>query len=156
VELIREALIRVPSKIGTAIGIVGAIIIGNAATAAGIFDALVLILVSASLLASFAMPDYASMHPIRLLKFFLIFLTGILGFYGFVLGLSAILTNLVSMDSFGIPYLAPFAPFNRYDAKRAFLFSRKTSGLRMRFMKTQDDTRSRKGHEVKRKLNKNK
>jgi spore germination protein KA/spore germination protein len=156
VELIREALIRVPSKIGTAIGIVGAIIIGNAATAAGIFDALVLILVSASLLASFAMPDYASMHPIRLLKFFLIFLTGILGFYGFVLGLSAILTNLVSMDSFGIPYLAPFAPYNRYDAKRAFLFSRKTSGLRMQFMKTKDDTRSSKGHEVKKKLNKNK
>jgi len=156
VELIREALIRVPSKIGTAIGIVGAIIIGNAATAAGIFDALVLILVSASLLASFAMPDYASMHPIRLLKFFLILLTGILGFYGFVLGLSAILTNLVSMDSFGIPYLAPFAPFDKYDAKRAFLFSRKTSSLRMRFMKTKDDTRSRKGHEVKRKLNKSK
>ncbi|HWR19867.1 MAG TPA: spore germination protein [Clostridia bacterium] len=156
VELIRESLIRVPSKIGTAIGIVGAIIIGSAATAAGIFDDLVLILVSASLLASFAMPDYASMHPIRILKFFLIIMTGILGFYGFVLGLSAILTNLVSMDSFGVPYFAPFAPYNKYDFKRSFLFSRQTSGLRMRFMRTNDDTRSSKGHVVKKKLNKNK
>lgn len=156
VELIREALIRVPSKIGTAIGIVGAIIIGSATTAAGIFDDLVLILVSASLLASFAMPDYASMHPIRLLKFFLILMTGILGFYGFVLGLSAILINLVSMDSFGVPYLSPFAPYNKYDFKRSFLFSRQTSGLRMRFMRTKDDTRSSKGHVVKKKLDKNK
>jgi spore germination protein KA/spore germination protein len=156
VELIREALVRVPSKIGAAVGIVGAIIIGNAATAAGIFDDLVLILVSSSLLASFAMPDYASMHPIRILKFFLILMTGILGFYGFVLGLSAILTNLVSMDSFGVPYLAPFAPFNKYDFKRAFIFSRKTSSLRMQLMKTKDDTRSSKGHEIKKKLNKNK
>lgn len=153
-ELIREALVRVPLKIGAAVGIVGAIIIGNAATQAGVFDALALILASAALLASFAMPDYVSMHPIRILKFFLIILTGILGFYGFVLGMCAILTNLVSMDSFGLPYLVPFAPFNRYDAKRAFIFSRKSSGLRQQYMKTNDDTRNPQGHEIKKKLKK--
>ena len=123
-ELVRESLLRVPSKIGTATGIVGAIIIGNASVSAGIFDALVLILVCASLLASFAIPDYFSMYPIRILKFFVIFMTGIMGFYGFVLAISMILTNLVSVDSFGVPYFAPFAPYNRYDFKRAFVFSR--------------------------------
>ncbi len=141
-ELVREALLRVPTKIGTAIGIVGAIIIGQAATAAGIFDSLLLIIVSASLLASFAVPDYFSMHPVRILKFLLIFMTGIMGFYGFILAMSFVLISLVSIDSFGVPYFAPFAPFNRYDFKRAFIFSRSTSAKRMQYMKTKDDTRS--------------
>ncbi len=145
-ELVREALLRVPSKIGTAIGIVGAIIIGSASISAGLFDALVLILVCASLLSSFALPDYFAMNPIRILKFFMIFMTGIMGFYGFVLAMSMILTNLVSIDSFGVPYFAPFAPYNRYDFKRAFIFSRDTSALRMQYMRTKDDTRSSYAH----------
>lgn len=155
VELVREALLRVPSKIGTAIGIVGAIIIGDAAITAGIFDALVLILVCASLLSSFALPDYFSMYPIRILKFFVILMTGFMGFYGFVLALSMILTNLVSIDSFGVPFFAPFAPFNRYDFKRTFLFSRRTSALRMRYMRNKDDTRSVRGHEIRERTSKN-
>lgn len=145
-EVVREALLRVPTKIGTAIGIVGAIVIGNAATSAGIFDSLVLILVAASLLSSFAMPDYFSMNPFRILKFFVIAMTGILGFYGFVLALSLILTNLVSIDSFGTPFFAPFAPFGPYDTKRAFIFSRSTTALRMQYMRTKDDTRSPYAH----------
>lgn len=146
-ELVREALLRVPSKIGTAIGIVGAIVIGDAASAAGIFDSLVLILVASSLLASFAMPDYFSMNPLRILKFFVIIMTGLMGFYGFVLAMSLILTNLVSIDSFGVPFFAPFAPHNRYDFKRAFIFTRSTSSLRMQYMRTNDDTRSSYAHE---------
>ena len=141
VELVREALLRVPAKIGTAIGIVGAIIIGDAATAAGIFDSLVLIIVSTSLLASFTIPDYFFMNAVRILKFLVVIMTGILGFYGLVLALCFILTNLVSIDSFGLPYFAPFAPFNWYDFKRAFLFSRSTSSKRMQYMNTIDDTR---------------
>lgn len=141
VELVREALLRVPSKIGTAIGIVGAIIIGDAATAAGIFDSLVLIIVSTSLLASFTIPDYFFMNAVRILKFLVVIMTGILGFYGLVLALCFILTNLVSIDSFGLPYFAPFAPFNWYDFKRAFLFSRSTTSRRMHYMNTIDSTR---------------
>lgn len=141
VELVREALLRVPAKIGTAIGIVGAIIIGDAATAAGIFDSLVLIIVSTSLLASFTIPDYFFMNAVRILKFLVVIMTGLLGFYGFVLALCFILTNLVSLESFGLPYFAPFAPFNWYDFKRAFLFSRSTSSKRMQYMNTIDDTR---------------
>jgi len=141
-ELVRESLIRVPSKIGTAIGVVGTIVIGQAATAAGVFSPLLLIIVSASLLASFAIPDYFAAHPIRILRFLVIIMTGILGFYGFILALSLIITNLVSINSFGVPYMAPFAPFNPYDSVRAFLFSRSTSKKRQQFMRAKDDTRT--------------
>lgn len=141
-ELIRESLIRVPSKIGTAVGIVGAIVIGQAAIAAGIFTPFVLIISSVGLMASFTIPDYFTAHPIRLLRFFVIIMTGFLGFYGFVLALILITLNLVSINSFGVPYMAPFAPFNLYDAIRAFFFSRSHSPKRPQLLRTIDDTRS--------------
>lgn len=141
-ELIRESLIRVPTKIGTAIGIVGAIVIGQAAIAAGIFTPFVLIITSVGLMSSFAIPDYFGAHPIRILKFLIIILTGLLGFYGFVIALIFIFLNLVSIDSYGVPYMAPIAPFNLYDAIRAFFFSRSSSPKRPQLLKTKDDTRS--------------
>jgi len=96
-----------------------------------------------ALLSSFALPDYFTVHPIRILKFLIIVMTGLMGFYGFILALSFILTNLVSINSFGVPYLAPFAPFNPYDAKRAFSFSRSTSSNRMQFLRTKDGKRGK-------------
>jgi spore germination protein KA len=151
VELLRESLLRVPSKIGTAIGIVGAIVIGQAATAAGIFSPLLLIIVATSLMASFAIPDYFAAHPIRILKFFMIIMTGLFGFYGFVLAFTLILTNLVSINSFGVPYMAPLAPFNLYDAIRAFFFNRSTSPKRQQILRTKDDTRTGTYHRPKEK-----
>jgi spore germination protein KA/spore germination protein len=64
-ELIRESLIRVPTKIGAAIGIVGAIIIGQAAVAAGVFSPLILIVISLSLIASFVPSDYTLVDAFR-------------------------------------------------------------------------------------------
>ena len=130
VELIRESIIRVPKKIGAAIGIVGAIVIGQAATTAGVFSPLLLIIVAMSLMASFAIPDYFSMHPVRILKFFVILMTGFFGFYGFELAITVIAAHVVSINSFGVPYMTPFAPYGRYDARRAMLFSRSSSPYR--------------------------
>ena len=141
-ELIRESLIRVPSKIGTAIGIVGAIVIGQAATSAGLFSPLVLIIAASTLMASFAIPDYFAAHPIRLLKILVIVMTGIFGLYGFILAITLIFINLVSINSFGVPYMAPFAPYNHYDFVTRFIFNRAINRKRQKFLKTQDDTRS--------------
>jgi spore germination protein KA/spore germination protein len=111
-ELIRESLIRVPTKIGTAIGIVGAIIIGQAAVAAGVFSPLLLIVVSLSLIASFVPSDYTLVDAFRVLKFVLILATGLFGFFGFTVVILFILSQLVSLNTFGVPYMAPLAPFN--------------------------------------------
>lgn len=142
IELMRESMIRVPTKIGPAIGIVGAIVIGQAAIAAGIFSPLLLIIAATSLMASFAIPNYFGSHPFRILKFYLIFATGILGFYGMILALTTIMISLVSANSFGVPYMAPIAPFNLYDFVRSLFFSRAHSKKRMQYQKTIDDTRS--------------
>lgn len=140
-ELLREALLRVPKQIGSAIGIVGAIVIGSAAISAGIFSPLLLIIVSTSLLASFAIPDYSLVNPFRVLKFILLLFTGTMGFYGFTVFLTFVLAELVSMNSFGTPYMAPIAPFNLYDFIRALLSRPTTEPVRPNYLKTKDKRR---------------
>ncbi|HMM32082.1 MAG TPA: spore germination protein, partial [Clostridia bacterium] len=142
VELMREALLRVPIKIGSAIAIVGAIIIGQAASTSGIYSPLLLILASIAFLATFAIPDVTIAHPLRILKFLVIIATGFLGFYGFALAITLILSIIVSIDAFGTPYLAPWAPFNFYDFVRTLLFSKRMSPKRQQYMRNKDDTRS--------------
>lgn len=144
VELLREALLRVPKQIGPAVGIVSAIVIGQAAISAGIFSPLLLILASISLLASFVMPDFSLINPIRILKFVAILCTGFLGFYGLVLFSCVLLIQLVSIESFGVPYFAPFAPFERYDFVRSFIFNISISPFRPNYLKNKDKTRTRK------------
>ena len=142
-ELLREALLRVPKQIGPAIGIVGAIVIGQAAMSAGIFSPLLLIIAATSLLASFAIPDYTLINPYRILKFFLILFTGALGFYGFTLFQTFVVAQLVSLNSFGVPYMSPWAPFSYRDAVEALLNKSTTATQRPKYLRTKDTTRSK-------------
>jgi len=142
-ELIREALLRVPKQIGPAVGIVGAIVIGQAAIAAGIFSPLLLIIAATSLLASFAIPDYTLINPFRVLKFLLIISTGMLGFFGFAIFVTYVLFELVSINTFGVPYMAPFAPFNFYDFKRTLINDTTNNPKRPEYMRNKDKKRTR-------------
>jgi len=140
-EILREASIRLPKQIGPAIGIVGTIVIGQAAVAAGLVSPLMVIIASLSTMCSFVAPDYTIMNPIRILKFLLIFITGILGLFGFVMGMTVIMINIISHNSLGVPYFAPIAPFNFKDLKN-FIFSNVTlSKERPDFLHTHDKTR---------------
>jgi len=143
ISLLIEGLIRVPSKIGTAIAIVGAIIIGEAAIAAGIFSPLLLIVVSISLISTFVPSDITSVRPFRFLRFGLIILTGIFGLYGFVLGLVLLLSQLVSTNSFGVAYMTPFAPFITKDAVKSLFYNVTTAPRRPYFLKTKDKYRGK-------------
>lgn len=138
VEILRESLLRVPKQIGSAIGIVGAIIIGQAAISSGIFDPLILIICSLSFLASFAIPDYTIMNPFRILKFFLMVFTAVLGLFGFTFGLCFALVLITSENSFGIAYSAPCAPFNRYDFLKSIFYSKKDFSQRPDFTKVKN------------------
>ena len=141
-ELIRESLVRVPSKIGTAIGIVGAIIIGQAAVAAGVFSPLLLIVISLSLIASFIPADYTIVDPFRVLKFLLIIASGTFGLHGFTLVIVLVLSQLVSINTFGVPYMAPAAPFHFKDFLKSIIYSKANAPLRPHFLKNKDTTRA--------------
>jgi spore germination protein KA len=117
-ELLREANVRLPTKIGTSMGIVGTIVIGQALVAAGLVSSPVIIIVALSALAAYAVPDITIMSPIRLLKYFMIFLTAIFGLFGFIMGISIIIIKLASETSFGVPYTTPVSPFHFKDIKK--------------------------------------
>jgi hypothetical protein len=140
-EILREASIRLPKQVGAAISIVGAIVIGQAAVAAGLFSPLMVIIVSLSMMCSFVVGDYTIMNPIRILKFMLIFITGVFGLFGFIMGFTLIIINLCSLTSFGIPYFSPIAPFNFQDMKQYILGDINLGKKRPKFLNTKDKTR---------------
>jgi spore germination protein KA len=109
-ELIREAGVRVPGVIGNTIGIVGALILGQAAAQAGIISPILIIVVAITGLASFAIPSYSISFALRLIRFVFTILAAFFGFFGIAGGLLFFLITLVSMKSFGVPFLAPAGP----------------------------------------------
>jgi len=111
-ELLREGTIRVPGTVGSTIGIVGGIIIGQAAVTAGLVSPIMVIIVALTAIGSFAVPAFNVGLSLRLLRFPLIILGGIFGLYGVFAGVILILLHIVNLRSFGVPYLAPVAPSN--------------------------------------------
>lgn len=110
-EALREAGIRLPSAIGSTVSIVGALVIGESAVQAGFVSAPMVIVISATGICSFAVPRYNLAIAFRMLRFPILILSGVLGFYGMLLGVIAMCIHLVNLESFGVPYLAPVAPF---------------------------------------------
>lgn len=112
-ELIREAGIRIPHVIGPTIGIVGALILGQAAVEAKIVSPILVLIVAITGLASFAIPNYTLAFAVRALRFIFIALAAMLGLYGVAAGLAVLVVHLVSLRAFGLPYLTPTAPLRR-------------------------------------------
>ncbi len=122
-EILREAGVRLPGPIGATIGIVGGLVIGQAAVEAGIVGPIMVIVVAVTAISSFAIPRYNLAIGLRLLRFFMIIASGILGLYGIMLVTIMLLIHLCSLKSFGIPYLAPYTTYIRKytDLKDTFI-----------------------------------
>ncbi|MFQ3545931.1 spore germination protein [Halobacillus rhizosphaerae] len=116
-EILREAGIRLPKTVGSAVSIVGALVIGQAAVQAGLVSAAMVIVVSLTAISSFVFPAYNMAIPVRMLRFVFMILAATFGLYGIILGLIAMVLHLCSLKSFGMPYMSPFAPFVPKDQK---------------------------------------
>lgn len=109
-EFIREAGLRVPGLLGSTIGIVGALILGQAAVTANIVSPIMVVIIAITGLASFTIPDYRLGIGLRLTRFVFLALGATFGLVGLAFGLLIGLVMLCSMKSFGVPYMAPIAP----------------------------------------------
>ncbi len=109
-ELIREAGIRIPGPIGPTLGIIGALILGQAAVAANIVSPILIIIVAVTGIGSFAVPNFSLGFSFRILRFGYIFLGALAGLLGITGGLFTQALWLANAKSFGVPFLAPFAP----------------------------------------------
>lgn len=110
-EVLREAGVRMPRAIGSAISIVGALVLGQAAVEAGLVSAAMVIVVAFTAISSFVVPAFNISIAARLIRFILMFLAAALGLFGIMSGLFFLLIHMLSLRSFGIPYMAPIAPF---------------------------------------------
>ena len=116
-EALREAGVRLPRAVGQAISIVGALVIGQAAVQAGMVSPLMVIVVAVTGIASFLNPAFNVGISLRLLSFPMMLLAGVLGLFGVMVGVLAILIHLAGLRSFGVPYLASLAPLHTGDLK---------------------------------------
>ncbi|MDG0793857.1 spore germination protein [Cohnella ginsengisoli] len=120
-EGLREAGIRMPRAVGSAVSIVGALVIGQSAVQAGIVSAPVVIVVAMTGIASFAIPRYNFGTAYRLLRFPMLILAGMFGLYGIVSGVFLMIIHLNGLRSFGVPYMSPMVSPVPHAIKDIFL-----------------------------------
>ncbi len=109
-ELIREAGVRIPSVIGPTIGIVGALILGQAAVQANIVSPIMVIITSATALASYTIPNYNMQFTTRILRFVYLACASFLGLIGVILLSIMLWTYWMAGNRFGVPSLSPLSP----------------------------------------------
>ncbi len=108
-EVLIEAGLHMPQSSGQAVSIVGALVVGEAAITADLVSPAALIIVAVSAISSFAMPNQEFSNGLRLWRIIITVAGGALGLFGVVAGGIVLLAHLASLESFGVPYLAPFA-----------------------------------------------
>ncbi|PGL69847.1 spore germination protein [Bacillus sp. AFS055030] len=117
IEVLREAGLRLPKPIGQSLGIVGGLIIGQAAVEAGIVSTIMVIVVAVTAISSFTLPQYNVGIALRMLRFISMLFASVFGLYGVILFFLLLCSHLVKLKSFGVPYLSPAAPTRFSDWK---------------------------------------
>lgn len=115
VEILREAAVRLPKVLANTIGTVGAIVVGTAVIKAGFVSPQIIVLMTFTALSLFSVPTYELLASWRLVSWGVLLAAFILGIYGIVLVTLALVIELVSLTSFGVPYLTPASPWRPKD-----------------------------------------
>ena len=121
-ELIREASTRMPSTLGSTLGIIGGLIVGEATVDANLVSPIGIIIIAIVAISTFAIPNYFVGYGVRISKFIYLFLGGISGFLGLALGFFLFVVNLSSMKSFGQEYFNGIFPCRNGDGVKISVF----------------------------------
>lgn len=121
-ELLREAGLRVPTPFGSTIGIIGALVLGEAAVSANLVSPILIIIVATTGICSFTVPDFSLSFSFRIFRFLYIILGYLCGLLGIAAGLFVQICTLIKLKSFGVPYFSPFVPtFNTSTSTSYFI-----------------------------------
>ena len=108
-ELLQEAGLRLPSPIGMTVSIIGALIVGQSAVEARVVSPVVVVVIALAGIAGYTMPNQDMASALRLFRFLLTLTAILLGMFGLAVGSALILYHLSGLESFGVPYMTPFA-----------------------------------------------
>ncbi|WP_010273661.1 spore germination protein [Paenibacillus senegalensis] len=114
-ELFREAGVRLPKAVGETIAVVGGLIVGDAAIRAGITSPTILFVAAITAVATFTLVNQSLGGTVSVVRLFILICSSFLGMYGFYLGVLTVVIYLSRLESFGLPYLAPFSPLSFRD-----------------------------------------
>lgn len=146
-ELIREGSTRIPTSIGPTIGIVGALILGQAAVQANIVSPILVIVVAITGLSSFAIPEVSFSYTIRIARFIVLICGIAFGFFGISLFITFVMIYAAGISSFDVPYVSPYAPYFRSSKDLLFRSAMKKQWLRPLNMLPKDKVRKDKPKE---------
>jgi hypothetical protein len=121
-EVFREAGERLPKAVGSTVAVVGGIIVGEAAIRAGLASATLIVIAAITGVATFTLVNQTFVFAVSITRLFIMTVSSFLGMYGFMVSVMGVLLYLASLNSFGLPYLAPLSPITWKDL--ALVFSR--------------------------------
>ena len=107
-EILNQASIRMPRLMGISLSIVGAIVLGDTAVKAGLISSPAVLVTALSAIGIFCVPDQVG--ALSILRFIFLCCSAVMGLFGIVILLILLTAYLVSLSSYGAPYLAPYAP----------------------------------------------
>lgn len=120
-EILRESDMRMASTMGTAVSILGGLVLGDAAVSAGIISPIMIIVVAISAISGLVFTSIELTSAIRWWRIIFMILAASLGIYGIMLGLILLIMKLSSIKVLDKPYLAPFAPLISEEQKDAII-----------------------------------
>lgn len=120
-EILRESDARVPSKVGSSLSILGGLILGEAAVSAGLVSPIMIIVVALSVISGLLFTSNSLAYTIRYYRFILLVLSAFFGLFGMFVGMMFLIIKLCSINSFGYPYTAPFAPLIKSELRDSFI-----------------------------------
>lgn len=115
-EVLREAGLRAPRSLSATVSIVGGLVIGDMAVSSGVVSAPSLMVIALTAIAGYAVPRLY--EPLSLLRLGFLLCGGFLGVWGVMIALTLLVMNLCGTESFGVPLLAPLAPFKAWLVRR--------------------------------------
>ena len=120
-EILKESDIRMSATTGSAVSILGGLILGDAAVSAGIVSPIMIIIIAISSIAALIFPSNELVNAIRFYKISILLLSAFFGIYGVFVGAVFLFYKLISMKSFGFSYLSPIIPFDKNEWKDSIL-----------------------------------
>lgn len=130
-EILRESDIRKPASMGSAVSILGGLILGDAAVSAGIISPIMIIVISISAISGLAFTSQEMISTLRWLRFIMMLLAFLFGIFGIFCGLIFLLASLTTTTTLNLPYLAPITPLIKDELKDS-LIKMKSSKIRKR------------------------
>jgi len=109
-EVFREAGVRLPKAVGQTVTVVGALIVGDSAIRAGITCPAMIVIAAITVISTFTLVNQSLSGAVTVVRFYMLIFCCLLGMYGFFIGLFTIILYLSTLNSFGVPYLAPLSP----------------------------------------------